>query len=405
MNARQDGLDTYLRQQQKQGPWILLGLAICVGLSDYANAAPSFQGIGDLPGGTFNSEATYISPDGNTVLGNSQTGAGGVKFIWTAPGGMTELSLFPDGDFSSGFPVAITDDHSVIVGSGQSSFGTEAFRWTPVGGASGLGDLPGGVFRSVPSAMSSNGSVIVGKGTIGPDPSTDTEAFIWTEVNGLVGLGDLPTGPDRSWAADVSADGTVVVGIGTVVTFPGEPWESYDSRAFRWTETGGMVDLGTPDFSVRDPRISADGNVIVAYTVEPGGDQNPFRWSQGAGWVPLSDPLGGGVLAHPVDLSADGSVIAGFTFTTSAPFGPHAVIWDDLNGQRLLDNVLTDLGLDLTGWTLEKVTGISDDGLTIVGTGINPNGDTEAFIATLPEPRALAVIVLGIPALLRRRGE
>jgi len=45
--------------------------------------------------------------------------------------------------------------------------------------------------------------------------------------------------------------------------------------------------------------------------------------------------------------------------------------------------LVDDYGLDLTGWKLWKATAISDDGLTIVGSGENPNGETEAWIAYL----------------------
>ena len=64
--------------------------------------------------------------------------------------------------------------------------------------------------------------------------------------------------------------------------------------------------------------------------------------------------------------------------------GIEAFIWDQANGMRELDEVLTALGLDLTDWTLAEARGISSDGLTIVGFGINPDGDTEAWMATIP---------------------
>jgi hypothetical protein len=53
---------------------------------------------------------------------------------------------------------------------------------------------------------------------------------------------------------------------------------------------------------------------------------------------------------------------------------------------RVLQDVLTDLGLDLSGWVLQSAEGTSSDGATIVGHGTNPNGDTEAFIARIPTP-------------------
>ena len=49
------------------------------------------------------------------------------------------------------------------------------------------------------------------------------------------------------------------------------------------------------------------------------------------------------------------------------------------------------LGAALTGWTLKEANGISDDGKVIVGTGINPNGNYEAFRVAID----LAVPVAG----------
>jgi hypothetical protein len=40
-----------------------------------------------------------------------------------------------------------------------------------------------------------------------------------------------------------------------------------------------------------------------------------------------------------------------------------------------------DYGLDLTGWRLTRASAISGDGDTIAGYGVNPDGNTEAWIA------------------------
>ncbi|MGV2388390.1 MAG UNVERIFIED_CONTAM: hypothetical protein LVR29_08860 [Microcystis novacekii LVE1205-3] len=53
-----------------------------------------------------------------------------------------------------------------------------------------------------------------------------------------------------------------------------------------------------------------------------------------------------------------------------------AFIWDATNGMRSVQQVLVnDLGLELTGWQLTSMRGISADGLTLVGQGLNPNGE------------------------------
>ena len=76
-----------------------------------------------------------------------------------------------------------------------------------------------------------------------------------------------------------------------------------------------------------------------------------------------------------------GRVHVGFGYSAS---GKEAFIWDSTNGMRELDQVLTDAGLDLTGWTVKSATAVSDDGLTIAGDGVNPSGLTESWVAVVP---------------------
>lgn len=73
-------------------------------------------------------------------------------------------------------------------------------------------------------------------------------------------------------------------------------------------------------------------------------------------------------------------------------------------GPRSLQDVLaSDYGLDLTGWHLEGASGISADGRTIVGNGLNPSGAPEAWIAVIPEPSTGLLVAFGLVALARRR--
>ena len=68
-----------------------------------------------------------------------------------------------------------------------------------------------------------------------------------------------------------------------------------------------------------------------------------------------------------------------------------AFIWNSTQGMRSLKQVLTnDYGLNLNGWDLTSANAISADGLTIVGSGFDPRGNGENWIARLdpqPEPQ------------------
>ncbi len=334
--------------------WATLGVGVTVVLFSCSRAraaVPSFQGLGDLPGGEFSSCAYGVSADGSVVVGRSviDTSAGIHHF--------------------------------------------EAFRWEN-GVISGLGDLPGGALDSQAYAVSADGSVVVGWGSGG--------AFRWE--NGIMSaLGG-------SWAMGVSADGSVVVGLGS-------------GGAFRW-ENGVMSPLGGRE--ARD--VSADGSVVVG-TARSGISYGPVRWENGVmtalGYLPGAPPNASGfatavspdgsvivgassseassgwwegfrwkngvmtalggfpreyfILSRAYDVSGDGSVVVG----ESANGG--AFIWTTATGMLSLEGVLTALGLDLTGWSLGQATGISDDGLTVVGGGQSdsPYG-FQGWIATLP---------------------
>jgi probable HAF family extracellular repeat protein len=263
-----------------------------------------------------------------------------------------------------------------VVGEGNSSAGAiggnEAFRWTQATGMVGLGDLPGGSFQSDARGVSADGSVVVGYGNSG----TGFQAFRWTQATGMVGLGYLPGGSFSSAADGVSADGSVVVGYGNSGT---------GFQAFRWTQATGMVGLGylPGGESSGASAVSADGSVVVGHSRDFGfNTQEAFRWTQGTGMVGLGDLPGGDFSSRAYGVSGDGSVVVGLS--GGSILAGEAFIWNSSQGMRSLQQVLTnDYGLNLTGWTLRIARAISADGLTVVGEGRNPSGNTEAWIARL----------------------
>jgi probable HAF family extracellular repeat protein len=222
----------------------------------------------------------------------------------------------------------------------------------------GLGDLPGGFVFSRAFGVSAQESVVVGMS----HSDSGVEAFRWTSAGGMVGLGVIPGGSFPSYGAGVSADGSVVVG-------------DSGGEAFRWTADGGMVGLGVMPggSSSRANGVSADGSVVVG---DSGGEA--FRWTAAGGMVGLG-VIPGGSSSRANGVSADGSVVVGRS--SSKERFAVAFIWNSTSGMRALEQVLTELGIDLTGWTLTYATGVSVDGLTIVG-----SGSQGAWIAVLPKP-------------------
>jgi probable HAF family extracellular repeat protein len=349
-------------------------LALCE-----AMVAASFQGIGDLPGGSFFSIATGVSSNGQVVVGYSSSalsGTGYEAFRWAATNGMTALGDLPGGSFSS-FANAVSEDGLVIVGNSSSSNNNEAFRWTQATGMIGLGDLPGGSVFSFANAVSADGAVVIGVSSSTLSGTVRGEAFRWTPTNGMFGLGDLPGGNFDSDSYGISADGSVIVGYSS---------SSNGTEAFRWTSASGMAPLGDlagGAFNSIAYGVSADGSTVVGYGYTATTSHEAFRWTTGSGLAALGFiPCDTQSIARAV--SGDGSIVVGDPQLTQ---GDCIFIWDARHGtRRLRDVLINDYGLNLTGWTLRQARAISADGMTIVGYGINPSGQTEGWIANLAPP-------------------
>ena len=354
----------------KSGIFVILGGLAWVFCTSAFGAA-SFQGLGDLPGGAYESCAYSVSGDGSVVVGYSQS-VNRQAFRWTATGGIVGLSAYTAYGASS--------NGSVIVGGVYLGGSRQAFRWTVDGGVVGLGYLPGAQ-KSDAFGVSADGLVVVGVSSTSP---TVNEATRWTWGGGMVGLGDLSGGDFSSFANGVSADGLVVIGHGTSAS---------GSEAFRWTAATGMVGLGDLAggiFKSQASAVSADGSVVVGYGNSSSG-QEAFRWTSDGGMVGLGDLEGGAFKSNALAISADGSIVVGSSSSALNSYYGEAFYWTELGGMQSLKDVLINLGADLTAWdgttwTLTSATGISADGKTIVGYGSN-GGSREAWIAVLPSPK------------------
>lgn len=125
---------------------------------------------------------------------------------------------------------------------------------------------------------------------------------------------------------------------------------------------------------------------------------------EGGVMAPLGDLPGGEVFSQALAVSGDGLSVVGWGTTGSpAEFNREAFIWTASEGVQRLQSRLEDGGLDPSGWILEEATDISSDGRTIVGFGTNPAGETEAWIAVVPEPSAELFLGVAIALLVLLR--
>jgi probable HAF family extracellular repeat protein len=239
------------------------------------------QGLGDLPGENFWSDASGVSADGSVVVGTGNRSFGGDSvdgpeaFRWTSAQGMVGL-----GDLSGGLinsvARAVSADGAIVTGYSYSTNGKEGFRWTNSGGMIGLGGLLQNT--SSPTDISADGLTIVGSSRSrsrsgGASTADGVEAFRWASAGGMVGLGDLPGGDYISGATAVSADGAVIVGFS---------YTEIGSEAFIWDAAHGMrnlrqllvneLALGLSGWSLGSPTdISDDGRTIVGSGTNPQG--------------------------------------------------------------------------------------------------------------------------------------
>jgi probable HAF family extracellular repeat protein len=247
-------------------------------------AAGGYQNIETPPFDQAFSRGYALSSDGSVIVGQ-----GGVHpFRWSAATGMTLLGQIPSKE--SGYALDVSDNGQVIVGHMYhgGTANDEAFRWTSATGMVRLGYLPNRMTQSYGSAVSQDGTVIVGSSSDGGG----REAFRWTAGGGMVSLGDLPGGGVDSIASDVSGDGSITVGAGTSA-------EDLGIAVF-WNKQGQIANLrnylvnrgvpGLDGWRLRLPwAISRDGRTIVGEGFNPQGQQ--------AAWMATIPEPSAGLLA------------------------------------------------------------------------------------------------------------
>jgi probable HAF family extracellular repeat protein len=318
--------------------------------------------LGTLPGGIA-SYANGVSADGSVVTGISDgTGFTIHAFRWSG-GVMSDLGTLAGGTHS--FAEGVNADGSVIAGIGDGTgFVLHAFRWTAATGMQDLGALAGGTL-SLANAVNGDGSVVVG---LSNGTGFDYHAFRWS--SGVMSdLGTL-TGGDRSIAFGVNGSGSVVVG--------GANGAGFLEHAVRWN--GGVIsDLGAltgGNLSLANS-VSADGSVVAGSSDGTGFTEHAFRWTGGV----MSDlgTLTGGNQSAARGIDASGSIVVGHA--DGAGFAEHAFRWTAATGMKDINTLLADAGVNMTGITLTRATGVSANGQFIVGYGSFPAGSILAYLA------------------------
>jgi probable HAF family extracellular repeat protein len=269
-------------------------------------------------------------------------------FAWLTLGTASAASIYDLGVLpgrlgSDAF--GVSSDGSVVVGYSAGAGGSQfhAFRWTASSGAmQDLGVLPNAARFSVATDVSDDGAAVVGY-----SGDRNTRAFRWTMSDGMQDLGSL--GGEVTTARGTNKDGSVVVGSASYLA---------GSRAFRWTSSSAvMQNLGTlpgGTFSSAAHAVSADGSVVVGSSDTYGSSTHAFRWTASGGMQDLGTMDVRNSYASGV--SSDGSVVIGGRHLYGNVY--HAFRWTMTEGMQDLGTID---GLN------SHASGVSADGSVVVG--------------------------------------
>ena len=284
----------------------------------------------------------------------------------------------------------ISADGQVVVGYMGSSTVCESFRWDAATGLEVFSNSDADIINSA-NAISDDGKIVVG--------NDSQYAYKWTRETGLVSLVALAdygtTSASTAWG--VSADGSIIAG-------------NVGDQAIRWTQATGFQLLGqqprgtssnpTGGILPIDPPIVVDASSIHAQNKSPivppiVGFSTSQAWDMTPDGpvIVIVPPIVGFSTSQAWDMTPDGSMIVGGGFSAH---GSDAFIWTQKDGMQSLTDMLVQGGVDLAGWQLGWARGVSDNGQVIIGSGINPQGQYQAWVIILaPEPSALMHAISG----------
>lgn len=189
--------------------------------------------------------------------------------------------------------------------------------------------------------VSADGSKVAGwVGVMNPH-----RAYRWSATTGMLDLGSFG-GPGGAEAYGLSADGSTAVGYSFI--------SSSIYRAFRW-KNGEMEQIGTLGGNTSWAwATSADGEVVVGGAEYLDGRNRAFRWTPTGGLENLGT-LPGGIRSVARAVSADGSVVAGWSGFGNGVH--HAFRW--------AGGIMSTIHNPAFGQS--EALGISADGNTVVG--------------------------------------
>ncbi len=356
--------------------WSVTALAVLV----WPYAALGANVLLDLgPGG-----AEDISQDGMLVAGNDAGGG----FYWTPSSGKVSIGNQVVGaEYFGGSPLVagnISNNAAVWQSGSWSALpkANEAYDWRAEAvGSDGTTDYwVAGYARNTPYNRATR--------------------YKHTSVSSTT-IDLPPSGHDHSYYYGASDNG-VFVGK---AQYTGSPPSGGSRNGMVYSPAAWLPPVGGPTGSLESEtfNVSSDGNVKVGWGYTSGGAVYSAYWWD-SGNAPHVIPIFANQdWMEALSVDGDGTVIGGRTYLKPAYTQAEAWIYDvPTDSLQTVAAFLSGLGVDITGWTFSELTGISNDGLSLAGKG-KYLGVDHGWAYVVPEPATLAVAMLVLPLLRRRR--
>ena len=379
---------------------LILSAAITLFITSSDYAYRPIIDLGTL-GGTY-SYATSINDNGQ-IVGYAVNSSGYMRAcLFDSTGGGDNINIAPiiSGNRQTSCAYSINNNNQVV----GSASGTAAYLFDSTGGGGGtnLGYLHDSIPSPMPSSaaysINDNGWIVGSSPYSHFSPMKRACRFDPTGGGDNINLGTLggSGGSAHSMAYSINNNNQIVGRASTT---------SSSVRACLFDSTGGgvNVNLGTiPGYSSSEAWSINNLNQIVGCAY----------YSSDYYHAVLFDSTGSGanIDLGVLDISYDQSIaqsindlgqIVGYAFprgTQHFPDFSRACLFDPTGQDKNID--LNNLIDPTSDWTLFRAYSINNNGW-IVGTGINPDGDTHAFLLT-PEPTSAILLILGA-AMLRRK--